>query len=227
MGSIKGCSWKWVTTFAGSRTTEHTVDSADVTKSLLPNSYHQFSVKKGIVYSGHTGDNSWPYVPVWFYKCPASIQSLRACYNLPITKNPSPGSQTESLFWLCLHSWARCLLTFQPSLLEKQIACLVSLLRVHRHSKNWINWSFGITEIGLQLLPAARGRLEQPNSPGHEHLCVGTAGGAVLRDWDSCRRSEIFLLSEHLYHIKKNKTAKQNRLYITALALDQIRCWLN
>lgn len=33
-----------------------------------------------------------------------------------------------------------------------------------------------------------------------------------------------FLLSEHLYNIKKKRNKKQNRLYITALEFDQIRC---
>lgn len=50
-----------MTEFAGSRTAEHTVDAADVTKSLkteIKTPYHKFSVKKGIIYSGHTGDNS-------------------------------------------------------------------------------------------------------------------------------------------------------------------------
>jgi len=30
--------------------------------------------------------------------------------------------------------------------------------------------------------PPATGRLGQPNSRGHEHLCIGTEGCAVLRD---------------------------------------------
>lgn len=72
--------------------------------------------------------------------------------------------------------------------------------------------------------PPATGRQGQLNSCGREHLCISTAGGAVLCDWDNCRRLEIFAKR---VSVSYTSPAKQNRLYITMLKFDYTRCRLN